>query len=40
MSNAGANLAAGFPSQTSVRVETIRVNGTAVATSFTIAVFC
>jgi hypothetical protein len=40
MNNAGANLAAGFPSQTSIRVETSRVNGTAVATSFTVAVFC
>jgi len=40
MSNTGATLAAGFPSQTSVSVETRRTNGTAAATSFTIAVFC
>jgi hypothetical protein len=40
MSNSGVDLAAGFPSQTSVRVQTNRANGTAVATSFTIAVFC
>jgi hypothetical protein len=40
MSNTGVDLAAGFPSQTSVSVQTNRVNGAAVATSFTIAVFC
>jgi len=40
MSNTGVDLAAGFPSQTSVSVQTNRVNGTAVGTSFTIAVFC
>ena len=40
MSNTGATLAPGFPSQTSVSVETRRTNGTAVSTGFTIAVFC
>ena len=40
MSNAGVDLAAGFPSQTSVRVQTNRANGTAVSTNFTIAAFC
>lgn len=39
-SNSGVDLAAGFPSQTSVRVQTNRANGTAVSTNFTIAVFC
>ena len=40
MSNTGVDLAAGYPSQTSVTVQTNRANGTAVATNFTIAVFC
>lgn len=40
MSNTGVDLAAGFPSQSSVSVQTNRVNGTAVATNFAIAVFC
>jgi hypothetical protein len=40
MSSAGVDYAAGFPSQNSVKVQTNRVNGTAVSTSFTIAVFC
>ena len=39
-SNTGVDLAPGYPSQTSVRVQTNRANGTAVSTSFTIAVFC
>lgn len=40
MSNTGVDFAAGFPSQSSARVQTNRANGTAVATSFTVAVFC
>ena len=40
MSSTGVDFAAGFPSQTSARVQTNRANGTAVATSFTVAVFC
>jgi hypothetical protein len=40
MSNTGVDFASGFPSQTSVKVQTSRANGTAVSTSFTIAVFC
>ncbi len=39
-SNTGVDLAPGYPSQTSVKVQTNRANGTAVSTSFTIAVFC
>ena len=39
-SNTGVDLAPGYASQTSVRVQTNRANGTAVSTSFTIAVFC
>jgi hypothetical protein len=39
-SSTGADLAAGFPSQTSLRVQTNRVNGTPAATSFSVAVFC
>jgi hypothetical protein len=39
-SSAGADLATGFPSVSSVAVQTRRVNGTAVATSFTIAALC
>jgi hypothetical protein len=39
-SSAGVDLAAGYPSQTSVRVQTNRANGTPVATSFEVAVFC
>ena len=37
---AGADYAAGFPSQTSIKVQTNRVNGTAVSTNFAVAVFC
>ncbi|HET6171262.1 MAG TPA: hypothetical protein VFD90_01570 [Gaiellales bacterium] len=40
MSSTGVDYAPGFPSQTSVRVQTNRANGTAVSTSFTVAVFC
>jgi hypothetical protein len=40
MSNTGVDLAAGFPSQTSVRVQTNRANGSAVASNFTVAAFC
>jgi hypothetical protein len=40
MSNTGVDLAAGFPSQTSVRVQTNRANGTAVASNFSIAALC
>jgi hypothetical protein len=40
MSNTGVDLAAGYPSQTSVRVQTNRANGTAVFSNFTIAAFC
>jgi hypothetical protein len=40
MSNTGVDLAAGFPSQMSVRVQTNRANGPAVSTNFTIAAFC
>ncbi len=39
-SSPGADLAAGFPSASSVAVQTRRANGSAVATSFTIAAFC
>lgn len=38
--SAGDDLGAGFPSVSSVAVQTRRVNGAAVATSFTIAAFC
>jgi hypothetical protein len=38
--SAGADLAAGYPNVSSVAVQTRRVNGAAVATSFTIAAFC
>jgi hypothetical protein len=37
---AGVDYAAGFPSQTTVRVQTNRVNGTPVSTNFAVAVFC
>jgi hypothetical protein len=40
MNSAGVDFAAGFPSQTSVKVQTNRVNGSAVSTSFAIALFC
>jgi hypothetical protein len=40
MSNTGVDLAAGFPSQTSVRVQTTRIMGGAVSTNFAIAAFC
>jgi hypothetical protein len=40
MTNTGVDLAPGFPSQTSVRVQTNRANGSAVASNFTIAAFC
>jgi hypothetical protein len=39
-SNTGVDLAPGYPSQTSVRVQTNRANGTPASTSFAIAVFC
>jgi hypothetical protein len=38
--SAGADLARGFPSATSLVVETRRTNGTAASTSFSIALFC
>jgi hypothetical protein len=38
--SAGADLARGFPSASSLVVETRRTNGTAASTSFSIALFC
>jgi hypothetical protein len=38
--SAGATLAAGFPSLTSVTVQTRRTNGNPVSTSFSVAAFC
>jgi hypothetical protein len=40
MSSAGADLAAGFPTATSVTVQTRRTNGALASTSFVIALFC
>ena len=40
MSSAGADFAPGFPSVSSVTVQTRRTNGTLASTSFAIAVFC
>jgi hypothetical protein len=37
---AGVDYAPGFPSQTSVKVQTNRANGTPVSTNFAVAVFC
>jgi hypothetical protein len=40
MASAGGTLAAGFPSGTSVTVQTRRTSGALASTSFTIALFC